>query len=524
MGEEELIEILGMDTAKLIQQLELTSLRATALADLILGRYGAQSVLSDSQIRKEIMSSLKKDEAKKLCLHLGKDDSKPWATLSAVTFSKGSHNAKILCDFFDVDYSEDENATPKLADPVSEVGSKYPLFRHQRFAYRETNHLLNSGRRRVLLHMPTGAGKTRTGMNIISEFLREAENKVVVWLAYSEELCSQAAEEFENAWSALGDRPVNVYRHYGPYRSPLDQIESGLLVTGLSLMYKTAVGGDGFFELGRRTGLVVIDEAHMAIAETYQHVLDLLAPNENTALLGLSATPGRTWLDPGEDIRLADFFYNKKVSLEVEGYDNPVQYLQDEGYLSKVHSEPLYYNGAGKPLTADEIMNLRSNLDLSESALKAISEDEQRNLLIVHRIAEEAQSGEKIIVFACSVEHAETIATVLQLMDIKTKSITSKTAANERRQSIKLFKETDEIQVLTNYGVLTTGFDAPKASVAVIARPTQSIVLYSQMVGRVARGEIAGGTPECKVITVVDQYLGFRDMGEAFTFWDDLWD
>ena len=80
------------------------------------------------------------------------------------------------------------------------------------------------------------------------------------------------------------------------------------------------------------------------------------------------------------------------------------------------------------------------------------------------------------------------------------------------------------MQIIINFGVLTTGFDAPKADVAVIARPTQSLVLYSQMVGRVIRGSEAGGTESCRVVTVVDQQYGFKDLSESFDFWDDLWE
>ena len=75
-----------------------------------------------------------------------------------------------------------------------------------------------------------------------------------------------------------------------------------------------------------------------------------------------------------------------------------------------------------------------------------------------------------------------------------------------------------------NFGVLTTGFDAPAASAALIARPTKSLVLYSQMVGRVIRGPKAGGTDRCEVVTVVDTTLpGFGDVAEAFTNWEDVW-
>ena len=78
--------------------------------------------------------------------------------------------------------------------------------------------------------------------------------------------------------------------------------------------------------------------------------------------------------------------------------------------------------------------------------------------------------------------------------------------------------------VLCNYGVLTTGFDAPNASATVIARPTKSLVLFSQMVGRAIRGPKAGGNKTCAVSTVVDIDLpGFGDVAEAFTNWEDVW-
>ncbi|MFD1661420.1 helicase-related protein, partial [Streptomyces caeni] len=98
-------------------------------------------------------------------------------------------------------------------------------------------------------------------------------------------------------------------------------------------------------------------------------------------------------------------------------------------------------------------------------------------------------------------------------------------STRHRDRAIKKFKgPSTRPMVLSNYGVLTTGFDAPAASAAVIARPTRSLVLYSQMVGRVIRGPKAGGTPTCDVVTVVDPALpGFGDVAEAFTNWEDVW-
>ena len=78
--------------------------------------------------------------------------------------------------------------------------------------------------------------------------------------------------------------------------------------------------------------------------------------------------------------------------------------------------------------------------------------------------------------------------------------------------------------ILVNFGVLTTGFDAPSASAVVIARPTQSLVLFSQMVGRAIRGPRAGGTETCEIVTVVDPSLpGFGDVAAAFLNWEDVW-
>lgn len=78
--------------------------------------------------------------------------------------------------------------------------------------------------------------------------------------------------------------------------------------------------------------------------------------------------------------------------------------------------------------------------------------------------------------------------------------------------------------VVVNYGVLTTGFDAPATSAAVIARPTRSLVLYSQMVGRATRGTRAGGNEKAEIVTVVDPHLpGFGSVADAFKNWEDVW-
>ena len=130
-----------------------------------------------------------------------------------------------------------------------------------------------------------------------------------------------------------------------------------------------------------------------------------------------------------------------------------------------------------------------------------------------------------MLVFASSVKQARLMSGLTEAKGITAAVVTGETHKNQRRQTINRFKQEDDSPfVLFNYGVLTTGFDAPKVSAVVIARPTKSLVLYSQMVGRAIRGPRAGGTESCVIVTIVDPELpGFGNVWEAFTNWNDVW-
>ena len=137
----------------------------------------------------------------------------------------------------------------------------------------------------------------------------------MIWLAHTEELCEQAAEEFSTAWQSIGDRHVELFRHFGPHRVELDDIRSGLLVAGLHKLYRDSPPRQAeFISLGRRSPLVVMDEAHSAVAPTYQHLLNLLTATRGmrTAILGLSATPGRAGIYVEDSRPLAEFFAKQR--------------------------------------------------------------------------------------------------------------------------------------------------------------------------------------------------------------------
>jgi superfamily II DNA or RNA helicase len=493
------------------------------LVKVLLRLRPADVLLDDQSSRAQLLMLLPPSEARVLAARLGCSTSEDaYAFLQAMSFGRGAERLKLF-DFFGVGIPQsDSRETP----PVwTDVRPSFGLFPHQAQALRKVEKYLDAEPHRTLLHMPTGSGKTRTAMNVVCNYLREREKAVVVWLAHSEELCEQAAEEFVKAWASLGSRSVPIVRYWGSYNTDLRQVDDGVVVVGLKKAFSRIRGDDHQLRaLSARNPLVVMDEAHQAIAPTYQMIIDLLLrPLTDARLLGLSATPGRTWNDREADRELAGFFASRKVTLKVDGYDNPVAYLIQRGYLA----EPRYTrieSAANVSLTDEEMRKVRDTFELPATVLDRLASDEQRNLLVVHHAEQLLMRHRRVILFAASVQQSDLLAAVLSARGHWASSITSK-SSNGRAELIASFKDDSDVpKILCNFGVLTTGFDAPRTSAALIARPTLSLVLYSQMVGRAMRGTAAGGNTNCEIVTVVDPRLpGFGSVVTAFSNWEDVW-
>lgn len=211
--------------------------------------------------------------------------------------------------------------------------------------------------------------------------------------------------------------------------------------------------------------------------------------------------------------------------MEVDGYENPVAYLVDQQYLARVYYKPLFYEGTVE-LSAADVRRIQNHFDIPESVLQRFAEDEMRNLAIITELEELVKRHRRILVFAATVAHSDLLAAVLQMRNLAAYSVTGSTPSQRRAQIIDRFKQdTQDVRIICNFGVLTTGFDAPLTSAAVIARPTKSLVLYSQMVGRAIRGKRAGGNETAEIVTVVDHHLpGFGSIADAFNNWEDIWE
>ena len=127
------------------------------------------------------------------------------------------------------------------------------------------------------------------------------------------------------------------------------------------------------------------------------------------------------------------------------------------------------------------------------------------------------------IVFACSVDHARMLSAMLTLEEIPNSLVVGDMNPIDRKKAIDVFKDKQSnVNMIINYEVLTTGFDSKNIRCVFITRPTQSVVLYSQMIGRGLRGPLMGGNEECLLVDVEDNIKSFNNE-TAFLHFNDYW-
>jgi superfamily II DNA or RNA helicase len=266
------------------------------------------------------------------------------------------------------------------------------------------------------------------------------------------------------------------------------------------------------------TAWVVVDEAHGAIEKSYTALLEWLGLSrgkDRIPIIGLTATPFRGGEE--ETRRLVKRFGAQRLDRDVFGPD-PYRELQEMGVLAKVEHELL--KGATIGLEAKDLETLTRTRLLPAAAGERLGNDVSRNEMLLKTIRKFPKDW-PILLFATSVEHAQTMAALLSLEDIPAAAISATTEPGARRYYIEAFRK-GKVRVLTNFAVLTAGFDAPSVRAIIVARPTYSPVLYQQMIGRGLRGPKNGGKDRCLIVNVKDN---IRQYGEelAFTQFEYLW-
>ena len=326
-----------------------------------------------------------------------------------------------------------------------------------------------AGARRMVVCLPTGAGKTV----IFSHLARMARRPVLV-LAHREELLSQAADKIARA---LGD-PSLVAIEQAERRAPAS---AKVVVCSIRSLHERRLAE---VVRGRDLGLIVYDECHHAAAEDNQRVLRQLGafdPAWTGTLLGFTATTAR-----GDGIGLSRVF--EKIV-----YTRTLPEMIDDGYLVPLR-------GFRVETAADLDRVTSGALDFREEELAEAVDIEERNALVARSIQELCRDR-RTIVFCVTVAHAKNLARALGLLGIPAGVVYGDMPSEERALVLSRFRE-GRLAALTNVAVLTEGFDDPGVSCVAMARPTRSEGLYAQCVGRGTR--LHPGKKDCLILDFVD--------------------
>ena len=302
----------------------------------------------------------------------------------------------------------------------------------------------------------TGGGKTIIFAELLNRSLKPGQRALV--LAHRDELIDQAVEKIRMVAPDLV-----IDREKAEHRAPrhismFGTGERSVVVASVQTLRAKRLSEwpkDAF-------SLIVCDEAHHATAISYTTIFDYFGCRR----IGVTATPSRTDGKP-----LGDVF--KRIAV-----DFGIRHLVQRGWLVPVNAQVV-----------------RSSVDLSDVKItagdyaqgeleRAVNVDD-RNELILAAI-EKFGEGRQTIVYAAGVDHAKVLAEDLSRLGISAEPIWGEMDKALRKDSLARFRA-GGIRVLTNFGVLTEGFDEPKVGCIVLARPTQSELLLCQMIGRGTR-------------------------------------
>ena len=343
--------------------------------------------------------------------------------------------------------------------------------------------------RSVMMQMPTGTGKTVVLASLVKQYLNRDADCSVLIVAHRIELIEQIGEHLRGYGIAYGVIAGG---------RKTKKAESVMVASIQTLSSKLSTLGSLLYP-----SLVVIDEAHHALAKTYQI---LWAAWPEAKFLGLTATPYRMSGDG-----FTDLFEVLVDSWSVK------QFIAD-GWLSPYD----YYSIRPDSEEQQEIDSLRKRGADGDFQMKELREklDVRPSIERLFESFERFAFDKKGIIYAIDIAHAEHIAEFYRLQGVNAVAISSKTPTKERAEVIRTFREENRIQILVSVDLFSEGFDCPDVEFIQMARPTLSLAKYLQMVGRGLRP--CHGKQCCTIIDNVGLYRTFglpsvdRDWGAFF--------
>ena len=323
--------------------------------------------------------------------------------------------------------------------------------------------------RSVMAQMPTGTGKTYLLTAVIDSFVNGNPMEKVWIVAHRRELVSQI------------DETVRKFHSY--YASNTSSLLSSVKAMSIQWLMRH------YDEIEEEPGMIVIDEAHHALAKTYKEMWERFP---NAKFLGLTATP----------CRLNGKGFTDLFDVLVQSWSVP-EFIS-KGRLATYDFVSIKSDGVTQRLI-DSLQKRGVDGDYQNKEMDMLL-NKKPSIERLYQSLEEFGKDRKGIVYAINISHAQKITRLYQEHGVKAIAIDSKTPAAERQQDIEAFKKGD-IQVLVNVDIFSEGFDCPDVEFVQLARPTLSLAKYLQMVGRGLR--VAKGKKNCVIIDNVGLYRVF---------------
>lgn len=323
--------------------------------------------------------------------------------------------------------------------------------------------------RSVMAQMPTGTGKTYLLTAVIDSFVNGNPMEKVWIVAHRRELVSQI------------DETVRKFHSY--YASNTSSLLSSVKAMSIQWLMRH------YDEIEEEPGMIVIDEAHHALAKTYKEMWERFP---KAKFLGLTATP----------CRLNGKGFTDLFDILVQSWSVP-EFIS-KGRLATYDFVSITSDGVTQRLI-DSLQKRGADGDYQNKEMDMLL-NKKPSIERLYQSLEEFGRDRKGIVYAINISHAQKITKLYQEHGVKAIAIDSKTPATERQQDIEAFKKGD-IQVLVNVDIFSEGFDCPDVEFVQLARPTLSLAKYLQMVGRGLR--VAKGKKNCVIIDNVGLYRVF---------------
>ena len=434
-------------------------------------------------------------------------------------------------------------------DPFVEALGPYSLPKLHEYQYAITKNIRemlradpgNGADRRGMVSLPTGSGKTRVAVQAIVEAMRD-DGFVggVLWVADRDELCEQAVEAWRQVWTSIGTpgSRLRISRMWAGQPKPRATSDQHVIVATIQTLNVKLSNQQRDYQFLADSKLVVFDEAHRSIAPTFTSVMQEIGLTrfqrvDEPFLIGLTATPYRGH-DEEETKWLVRRYGSRRLDAGAFACEEPesvIQYLQDFGVLAQADHETIEGEtfsladilgdalGAGD--WSHELEKWRRLPWLPQSVEDRIALSASRTKRIIEAYETCIEPDWPTLIFATSVEHAQTVAALLNRRGIRSRAVSGETETATRQRVVEEFRG-GAVKALVNYGVFREGFDAPKTRAVIVARPVYSPNLYFQMIGRGLRGPLNGGSDRCLILNVRDNIESF-DRKLAFSELDWLW-